>query len=271
MIWFAWSDVIFYRHVLLWIQPHFAHSRSFIGVPAILAGSVSAYAGAPAMPTGGHYVAGQGQIGSVNNGQMVIRQNSARGVIDWQGFSIGKDGKVIIQNGAGATLNRVTSAQMSRIAGTLKSTGSTYLINPHGIIISSSGKVITGGGFVASTRNITNKNFMGGGTLEASGDSKGDIINKGQIVARDGNAILIGHGVSNSGSVTAKHGVAALVAGNKVYLRQEGGPDAVYVAAGNDHGNVTNDGKIRAAAAELASQDGNVYALAGNHKGDPFI
>ena len=240
---------------------------SFIGVPAILVGSVSAYAGAPAMPTGGHYVAGQGQIGSVNNGQMVIRQNSARGVIDWQGFSIGKDGKVIIRNGAGATLNRVTSAQMSRIAGTLKSTGSTYLINPHGIIISSSGKVITGGGFVASTRNITNKNFMGGGTLEASGDSKGDIINKGQIVARDGNAILIGHGVSNSGSVTAKHGVAALVAGNKVYLRQEGGPDAVYVAAGNDHGNVTNDGKIRAAAAELASQDGNVYALAGNHKG----
>lgn len=240
---------------------------SFIGVPAILMGSVSAYAGAPAMPTGGSYVAGQGHIGSVQNGTMVIRQQSQRGVINWQGFSIGKDGKVVIENGTGATLNRVTSAQLSRIAGSLKSTGSTYLINPHGIIISSSGKVITGGGFVASTRNISNKNFMAGGTLKASGNSNGDVINDGQIIAKGGNAILIGHNVKNDGSVTARHGVAALVAGNKVYLREQGGPDSVYVAAGTDAGNVTNAGKIRAAAAELASQDGNVYALAGNHKG----
>ena len=43
-----------------------------------------------------------------------ITQSSQRGIIDFNSFSIGKSGTVKINNGAGATLNRVTRAQLCR-------------------------------------------------------------------------------------------------------------------------------------------------------------
>jgi large exoprotein involved in heme utilization and adhesion len=71
-----------------------------------------------ALPTGGHYVAGQGAI-ATHGSSMTINQSTLRGIINWQGFSIGADNAVHFSNGSGATLNRVTGAQMSQIEGLL--------------------------------------------------------------------------------------------------------------------------------------------------------
>lgn len=135
---------------------------------------------AATLPTDGAFVAGAGQI-TTHGASMTINQSSARGVIDWRGFSIGSGNSVQFNNGSGATMNRVTGGQMSQIDGHLGATGSVFLINPNGIVVGPGGQVVTNGSFVASTRDIDNAQFMRGGAMTASGHSAGAVVNKGTI------------------------------------------------------------------------------------------
>ena len=222
---------------------------------------------AQTLPTGGAYVAGSGGIAAAGP-TMTITQSSARGIINWQGFSIGAGGKVQFDNGSGATLNRVTGGDLSQIAGELSSTGSVYLINPNGVVVGPGGTVITGGSFVASTQNVTNSQFMAGGTLDFSGTSDGTVTNAGKIVAQGGDVVLIGQAATNTGNISAPKGTAALAAGSEVVLSSASGPAGLYVAPdAGANGSVTNSGQIKAAAVALAAAGGNVYALAGNQSG----
>lgn len=219
------------------------------------------------LPTDGSFVAGQGQI-TAHGDQMTINQSSARGVIDWRGFSIGSGNSVQFNNGSGATMNRVTGGQMSQIDGHLGATGSVFLINPNGIVVGPGGQVVTNGSFVASTRDIDNAQFMRGGSMTASGKSAGAVVNKGTIKSTNGNVVLIGQSVTNEGVIVTGHRTAAMIAADSVVLSESGGPSGIYVAAGSTgKGDVTNTGRIQAAAVELASAHGNVYALGGNHTG----
>src|ERR1700678_2987566 len=119
-----------------------------------------------ALPTNGQYVAGQGSISS-SAGNVTVNQSSSHGIINWQGFSIGQGNTVLFNNGSGATLNRVTGRQLSQIDGSLKATGSVYLINPQGIVIGPSGQVIANGSFIASTRDGRNSRFITSNALSA--------------------------------------------------------------------------------------------------------
>ncbi|MBB2164665.1 filamentous hemagglutinin N-terminal domain-containing protein [Gluconacetobacter sp. 1b LMG 1731] len=222
---------------------------------------------AGALPTGGAFVAGSGQI-ATSGSAMTINQTSARGVIDWRGFSIGSGNSVQFNNGAGATMNRVTGAQMSQIDGKLGAAGSVFLINPNGVVVGPGGQVVTNGSFVASTRDISNGQFIAGGSMTASGQSSGAVVNRGTIRAANGNVVLIGQSVTNEGVIVTGHRTAAMIAADSVVLSETGGPSGIYVAAGSTgRGDVTNAGRIQAAAVELASAHGNVYALGGNHQG----
>ncbi|WP_345191287.1 beta strand repeat-containing protein, partial [Gluconacetobacter tumulicola] len=226
---------------------------------------VSAFA--QALPTGGAYVAGSGTIASAG-ATTTITQSSARGVINWQGFSIGAGGTVQFNNGSGATLNRVTGSQMSTIQGHLGATGSVFLINPNGVVIGPKGTVVAGGSFVASTRDTPDSAFMKGNAVTLSGTSSGTVKNEGHITSTGGNVVLVGRSVTNGGTIEATGGTVALAAGDKVVLSEADGPDGIYVVAdAKAKGDVTNTGRIRAAAATLASAGGNVYALAGNRQG----
>ena len=241
-------------------------SRASIVRRAILAAALlsSAAHADPVLPTGGQFVAGQGAIVGSANG-LTINQSGSHGIINWQNFSIGAGGKVQFNNGNGATLNRVTGADISQINGQLRATGSLYVINPQGIVIGPGGKVVTGGSFVASTRDISNSDFLGGGAMSASGSSNGDVVNAGTITSRNGDAILVGRSVSNSGKVTARKGAAVMAAGNEILLRPATGDARIAVSGGT--GDVTNTGAIAAAQAQLTAAGGNVYALAGNNGG----
>ncbi|MBS1084513.1 beta strand repeat-containing protein [Gluconobacter kondonii] len=220
-----------------------------------------------ALPTGGTYVAGSGSI-STTVRTTTIDQSSSRGVINWQGFSIGPGASVRFNNGSGATLNRVTGAQSSSLLGHIGATGTLFLINPNGVVIGPGGTVVTGGSFVASTRDTPNSTFMKGGNVILSGSSAGTVTNAGKITSTSGNVVLVGASVSNKGTVSAAGGTAALLAGNQVVLSEVDGPSGIYIVADSKaKGNVTNTGRIRAAAATLASAGGNVYALAGNREG----
>src|SRR5262249_3697688 len=80
-----------------------------LGAMFILATRAIPVAADPAtiLPQGGNFVAGSGAIGAPAQGSLNITQSNSRGVIDWHSFSIGSDGRVSINNGTGATLNRV--------------------------------------------------------------------------------------------------------------------------------------------------------------------
>ncbi len=196
---------------------------------------------------------------------LTINQASSHGIINWHSFSIGSANSVQFNNGAGATLNRVTGGNLSRIDGTLNATGSVYLINPQGVVIGPGGKVVTNGSFVASTRDIPNSQFMAGGSMTASGASNGDVVNAGTITSKTGDAILVGRSVTNKGTINAPKGQAALAAGNEIVLQTSGtGP---YIAVSGGKGDVTNTGTVKAAQAALASAGGNVYALVQNNGG----
>ena len=221
----------------------------------------------PTLPQGGVFTAGEGAIAAAN-GALTVTQASSRGVIDWRSFSIGANGSVTIRNGAGATLNRVTGGDLSRIDGQLTATGSVYLINPNGIVVGGGGRIMTGGSFVGSTRDIADGAFMAGGAMTAAGDGAGTVVNQGSIVARDGDVVLIGRSVTNEGGIDAANGTATLAASNTVLLTTVGGPAGIYVApdAGAD-GDVSQSGRIAAAAAALKAAGGDIYTLAGNRTG----
>jgi filamentous hemagglutinin family protein len=228
---------------------------AMVGTPALAGG---------ALPTGGHYTAGQGTItGSAN--ALTVNQSSNHGIINWQGFSIGAGNRVQFNNGSGATLNRVTGKNLSRIDGSLSATGSVYLINPQGVVVGPGGKVVTNGSFVASTRDVSDSAFMSGGALSASGTSNGDVVNAGTITSANGDAILVGRSVKNTGSISAPNGTAVMAAGNEILLQPVGGDSRIAVSGGK--GDVTNAGTVKAAQAALASAGGNVYALVENNGG----
>ncbi|TWB43924.1 MBG domain-containing protein [Nitrospirillum pindoramense] len=232
---------------------------------ALLAATGTARAGnGPALPTGGTFQAGSGTI-SGGAGSLTINQGSQRAVIDWKSFSIGQGGTVSFNNGSGATLNRVTGGNLSTILGTLKATGTLYVINPAGVVVGASGVVVTGGSFTASTLDIANDAFMAGGTLLFKGDTDAEVKNLGKISATGGDVFLIARNVTNDGTITAPNGTVGLAAGQQVLLKDGDAGERVYVQVGG--GDVTNTGAIAAAQAELKAAGGNIYALAGNGGG----
>src|SRR5580704_13633137 len=123
-------------------------AASCVALSAALAASSGAFAGA--LPGSGHYVAGKGEIGKAGQ-SLTVKQSTTTGIINWNSFSIGSKNAVTFNNGSGATLNRVTGGNLSRIAGSLHATGSLYLMNAQGVIVSGTGRVVTGGSFVATT------------------------------------------------------------------------------------------------------------------------
>jgi filamentous hemagglutinin family protein len=215
-------------------------------------------ASAAELPQHGQFIAGAGTIATGKAG-LTVGQSSANGIIDWNSFSIGKGRTVSIDNGSGATLNRVTGGSMSAIAGSLNATGSVYLINTQGVVITGTGKVLTGGSFVASSQNAA---FANDGTVHYSGKAQGRVVNAGSITAA--NAGLDGGPVESSGTI-------AVTGGGHIWLTAAG-RDSVsgsLVANGGSVAlqgrNITMPGSIDVSTAASGAAGGTVRVIA-NHE-----
>ena len=245
------------------VKPKLSAVCAHMAVAALASTAATSYAGP--LPAGGNFVAGTGSI-STSGASLTVNQTTGRGVIDWNSFSIGLGNHVQINNGDGATLNRVTGGNRSSILGTLSATGSVYLINPQGIVIGPSGAVTTGGRFVASTLDTDNTAFMNASALTLSGTSPATVLNLGKIGSTNGDVFLVSTGaVENLGSISAPHGTAELAAGKTVLLQDSTSTRQVFVQVGSG-GKVVNEGTINAAQVSLQAADGNIYALSGNHQ-----
>ncbi|MBF0400039.1 MAG: filamentous hemagglutinin N-terminal domain-containing protein [Magnetococcales bacterium] len=208
---------------------------------------------AGALPTGGQIVAGQGGIAQSGNA-MTIRQDSARMVTNWQNFDIGSQATVTFQQPSvnAAVLNRVQSADPSRIQGQLQANGQVFILNPSGVIFGPSSRV-DAGAIVASTLQMNDTDFMNG-NYHLQGGGGGSVINQGRLAASNGGFVaLIGGSVSNSGEIVATEGQVGLAAGDAVRLDLTGnGLVGIQVETGAAGAHIDNTGLI-------AADGGTVY------------
>jgi len=216
-----------------------------------------------ANPTGGVVVHGNVNFQG-GAGMLQINQLSNRAIIDWQDFSISA-GEVTRFNQPGASalaLNRVVSGNPSQIYGQLRANGGVLLVNPNGIVVGPTGQIDVAGMLTLSTLDITNEDFLNGGSNRFRGTSGAGIVNYGAISSSTGDVVLLGNFLQNAGSVSAPDGTVAFGAGGDIIVDEAGGAKISVLAAGpGGEVGIDNSGTINAAAAELKAH-GNVYALA---------
>ncbi len=222
-----------------------------------------------ANPVGGTVVGGSATIAGQGTPLTTINQQTHNAIINWQGFSIGA-GEITHFNQPSATatiMNRVVSGNPTEIYGMLQGNGRVFVINANGILVGRGGVVDTKG-FLASTRDIPNANFMSGGSLSLSGDSTAAVRNDGSIHALGGDVFLVAHTVENSGTISARQGTVGLAAGSQINLVQSGHEHiSVLAGSGSADTGINNQGTIEAASAELKAAGGNIYSLAINNGG----
>ena len=107
--------------------------------------------------------------------------------------------------------------------GSLTANGRVFIINRDGILFGP-GSVINTAGFLATTNDIKNADFMAGRyNFNIPGRPDASIVNQGTITASSGGfAALVAPGVRNSGTITATLGTVALASGNSFTLDMYG-------------------------------------------------
>jgi len=199
-----------------------------------------------ALPTGGAVSAGGATISTSGN-TTTIGQTTQSAAINWQAFSIGAGEAVrfVQPSSSSVALNRVLGPDPSSILGSLSANGKVFLVNPNGILFGP-GAQVNVGGLVASTRSITDADFMAG-TYKFSGNSGASVVNRGSINADGGYVALMGANVSNEGVISARLGTVVLASGNAMTLDLAGdGLLSVAVSEGTANALVQNSGTIRA-------------------------
>src|SRR5207244_5065242 len=93
--------------------------------------------------------------------------------------------------------------------------GRVFLITRDGVLFGP-GAVVNTAGFLATTHDIKNSDFMAGRyNFNIPGRPDASIVNQGRITATSGGfAALVAPGVRNTGTITATLGTVALVSGN---------------------------------------------------------
>lgn len=109
-------------------------------------------------------VGGAATVSGTGTGNVTVNQSTSSAIINWHTFNIGAGESVRFnQPGSSAiALNRVTGGLgPSQIMGTLTANGRVFIINRDGVLFGSSA-VINTAGFLASTHDIRNEDFMAG-------------------------------------------------------------------------------------------------------------
>lgn len=274
-----------------------AGARSGAAAVLLSAWGASGLAVAQTLPGGGAVVQGAGSIEAAGSA-MVVRQDSARMVADWQSFSIGSGASVrFVQPSTSAVaLNRVVGSDPSSIFGSLTSNGHVYLQNPNGVLFAPGARVDVGS-LVATTLKADMPSFLDG-RLRLSGDGGAAVINQGQIqAAAGGSVVLAGPQVANHGRIVVPGGTIALAAGQAVNVDATGSGllsievPLAAIGARLDHSGFSQaDGglvSLQAAAADAArrtvmrvdgvvrarriEQRGGQIVLAGGPSGDVLV
>jgi len=229
----------------------------------MLATLLSACTSLSANPIGPNVVNGTANFSSPAPNALNI-SNSPNAIINWQGFSIQQHEvtRFIQQSANSAVLNRVIGNDLSRIQGQLLSNGRVFLINPHGIVFGPNAVVDTAG-FIASTLNMADEDFLQGNLNFVGDEHSGAINNQGLIKAgENGEVLFIAPDIENSGIIETDGGKIILAAGESVRIVSLDDPAIQFDVQSPDN-SVVNLG-------QLLASGGSISAFAGtlSHSGD---
>ena len=221
---------------------------------------VALAAGTPACanPTDPTVTNGQASFGTQGNTLTII--NSPNAIINWKGFSIGRDEitRFIQQNSSSAVLNRVVGQNPSSILGALQSNGRVFLINPNGILFGQGARIDVAG-LVASSLNLTDQDFLAGRLRFLETPGAGGIVNQGAITTPSGGQVyLVAPNVENNGIITTPQGEIILAAGKSVELVNPGTPNiSVQISAPDNQ--AVNVGRLVAQGGSIGIYAGLVW------------
>lgn len=214
------------------------------------------------LPTGARVLRGDVTVSGAG-AELTVVQRSDRAIVNWNSFSIGSEAQVnFAQRDSDASiLNRVTGAAGTTLAGRLAATGQVYLINPNGIAITPTGTVRVGGGFVASTLDVSDDDFMRGDLdFTGTGHSAG-VRNAGAITTgRGGYVALLGGTVANVGLIAAPLGRVGLGSGERMTLDLSG--DGFLQVALPTGAGAEGDGALIEHSGEISAEGGTVMIRA---------
>jgi len=222
---------------------------------------------AVAGPQGEHVIRGNVTFDRAGNTTTIHASN--RSIIHYSGFDIARRETVrFVQPSATSTvLNRIRSAEPTRIDGALRANGIVYLVNRAGVIFGP-GSVVDVAGIYAAAASISNADFVAG--INRFTDCAGAVVNYGQIVGSSVN--LIGRHVANHGSIVADNGLVTMVAGKDVLLTEEVGGHVLVKLEGSaepagEKPGVENTGSIQAEKGSVLLAAGDMFSLAARSAG----
>ncbi|QFS36489.1 two-partner secretion domain-containing protein [Burkholderia cepacia] len=220
------------------------------GVSLLGLAATSAYA----LPTGGAVASGQADIATSADGKsMSINQHTDKLITNWQDFSVGGGERVSFQQPTqqSIALNRVIGANGSQIHGQIDANGKVFVVNPNGVVFGA-GAQVNVGGLVASTKDVSDKDFLAG-NYRFAGASGQSVENAGTITAAEGGSVaLLGARVSNTGVIRAQAGRVALGAGDAFTVNFDGnGLLNLQVEGGAMDAQAHNGGLLKADGGEV--------------------
>ena len=217
-------------------------------------------------PNGGAVVGGSATIQGQGTSAVTINQSSQNAIINWQTFNLARGDTATFNqpNSAAVVLNRVIGGQgPSYLDGTLTANGHVFIVNGDGILFGPHSSINTAG-FLATTSNITNSDFMAGRyNFNIPGLPNASIVNQGSITASSGGfAALVAPGVRNSGTITATLGTVALAAGN-AYTLDLYGDNLITLAVNDQIASAVKDVQTGQTLRSLVSNTGLLSANGG--------
>ena len=193
-----------------------------------------------------------GTASFAQQGSTLTVTNSNGAIINWQGFSIGANEttRFVQPSVTSSVLNRVVTSDPSALLGTMQSNGRVFLINPAGIMVGA-GAQINVAGFVASSLNISDQDFLAGKLNFTATPNAGSVTNAGTITTPTGGSVyLVAPNVENTGTITTPGGETLLAAGQTVQLIDTSTP-GVKVEITGDQNQATNLGTIVAESGRI--------------------
>jgi len=180
---------------------------------------------AQTLPTLPSVVRGQASFSNPAANQLNVLQSTRSAIINWQSFSIAPGAGVTFRqpDAQSVALNRVTGSTPSSIFGSLTANGRVFVVNPNGVLFGA-GASVNVGGLVASTLGISDDDFAAGRyVFSRGGAAPAGVANQATLSAAPGGVIaLVGSTATNTGTLQAPGGTAALAAGRTVTLDFQG-------------------------------------------------
>ncbi len=170
-----------------------------------------------ALPQGYDVISGDVTF-NIDGNNMTIISTSDKAIINYNQFNVtqGESVHFILPGSTSSVLNRVIGNNPTSILGSIQSNGKLLLVNSSGIHIGATANINTAG-FLASTLNVSNANYMADKLVfsRESGLMPSGVINEGNIEGEDF-VVLAGASVRNDGTIIVPEGRVELVVGEKI-------------------------------------------------------